>query len=252
MKRILFILLLCLGIILPARAQISSRPKDLMTEKEWNKLSPDTRRKISTVWNELLVRRATQGTPVQGTGPGNDAILLSPSNEAVQRYKLQLPSNKRTPPDEGNYVYNRWCDMDDVNAVYVSPQLFKMMKTLPAMELNHRKIDFTPIIKDLKGLYMLELASMTKDGKYKYSRNSTDRGLRRDIRDYLDDHHYVTLMENRKNPVITRLFWATDGTMVNGFVLVELDNDFDSGRFICLEGQIPQDKFENMITQALQ
>jgi hypothetical protein len=45
---------------------------------------------------------------------------------------------------------------------------------------------------------------------------------------------------------------AANGQTVTGFVLVNLDDSFDYGRFICLEGQMPYNKFQAVIKKIMQ
>jgi hypothetical protein len=45
---------------------------------------------------------------------------------------------------------------------------------------------------------------------------------------------------------------ASDGQTVTGFVLVNLDDSFDYGRFVCLEGKIPYNQFQAVIKQITQ
>ena len=207
-------------------------------------------------------RQATQG---QGVIRDNVRFLNRSGS-----YRLQLPSENRVIPKEGNYVYNRWCDMDDVNATYISPEMFRLIKKLPPVELFGRDLDFSPIIQYLSGMYMLEFSqfAQVEEGTYveqpgggavrikqtgpvEYKRNDSKGGLRKDIRDYLDEKQYKTLMEQHRNAHYTRIYAASDGNMVTGFVLVDLDEDFCYGRFICFEGKIPQARFDEILTKAV-
>lgn len=241
-----FTVILCLC-LLAICASAQKRP-DGFSQKEWNALTPANRAKIVALINAYSVERAVRsGKDVQE----DEAVNFTLARPKTGGTRYQPPKTNRTMPPESNYVYHRWCDQDDVNAVYVSPYMFKMIQTLPDLEFRGRKFNLSSVIEDLSGLYMLEFAQYTQDGRFSYSRNSTTGGLRRDIRDYLDDNHYQTLVENHAGGRYNRIFIRRDGATVSGFVLVDLDEDFDYGRFICLEGRIPQAQFEKIFVGAM-
>lgn len=152
---------------------------------------------------------------------------------------------------KGNYVYNRWFDLSDVNSTYISPELFNMVKKLPEMSVQGRKMDLTPAIRSLKGLYLLEFArDCSSHPGMHYSRNTTSGGLRKDIRDFLDKFGYITLMDMCQDGQYTRLYMAAQDGTVTGFVLVSLDDEFDYGRFVCLEGDMDKVKFEKILANV--
>jgi len=165
---------------------------------------------------------------------------------------VQISRDREAPPD-GNYVYSRWCDMTDVNATYISPEMFKLAGSLPKLNIRGQNVDLSDVIKELKGLYMLEFAQYRKSAPgVRYCRNGQGTGLRWDIRNFLEKNNYKTLMDMRENGQYTRLYMAANGQTVTGFVLVNLDDSFDYGRFICLEGQMPYNKFQAVIKKIMQ
>lgn len=245
MKRLL---LLAAALLLSA----VSYGQTTLTEEEWNSISPEVRDKLDKMIVELI-GQAAKKTAIQRE---NGHLMVEDGKyyyyEPEGSVFTQTARDRQVPP-EGNYVFSRWSDMTDVNSTYVSPELFRMTKKLPKLNIRNRQIDLSPIVTELKGVYLLDFARYRKgDVNVRYCRNTTEDGLRKDIRDFLDKGHYVTLMDMRQNGQYTRLYVATDGETVSGFVLVELDDSFDYGRFICLEGRIPQKKFDKLIRQSLQ
>lgn len=229
MKRIL---LLTLGLFLSAG--LFGQP--LLTEQEWNSIPPAVRVKIKEWFSQQTIM-VEDGQYYYAVPAGS--IFTQVSRE-------------RKVPEEGNYVYSRWCDMTDVNASYFSPDLFQMTRRLPKIDIQGKKLDLTPIIREFSGLYMLDFARYRKgDPNVSYCRNTTQGGLRKDIRDFLDSKGYKTLMDYRKDGQYTRLYMTSDGRTVTGFVLVNLDYGFDYGRFVCLEGQIPQEQFNRLIANII-
>ena len=74
-------------------------------------------------------------------------------------------------------------------------------------------------------------AGARADPKVRYCRNGQRVGLRWDLRNFLEQNHYTTLMDMRENGWYTRLYIATEGEIITGFVVVNLDDSFDYGRF---------------------
>ena len=223
-----------------------------ITEQEWNSIPAEVRVKIQKLIDtqaQMLASRlkeSDQGVTVM-VEDGQHYYTV-PANSIF----TQVPRNRQAPKD-GNYVFSRWCDMTDVNSAYIAPELFQMTRQLPDLEIRGRKLNLSRIVKEFSGLYMLDFARYRKgDHNVSYCRNTTSGGLRKDIRDYLDSKGYTTLMDLRENGQYTRLYMASDGQTVTGFVLVNLDDSFDYGRFVCLEGKIPYNQFQAVIKQITQ
>ena len=156
-------------------------------------------------------------------------------------------------------LFTKWSVKEGVSATYISQAMFKMIGKIPEIELNH-PVDLTPVIQTLDGLYMLEfakeretrnLAGTSVIQTQRYERNTQFGGLRMDIQDYLSGNGYQLLMEKRDGELVTRLYVAGDGKIVTGFVLVRMDVDYDYGQFVCIEGKIPQAKFEAIIANGM-
>lgn len=156
-------------------------------------------------------------------------------------------------------LFTKWSVKEGVSATYISQAMFRMIGKIPQIELN-RPVDLTPVIQTLGGLYMLEFAKEGETRNFvgtsvtqtrRYERNTQLGGLRMDIQDYLSGNGYALLMEKREGELVTRLFVAGDGKTVRGFVLVRMDVDYDYGQFVCIEGEIPQDKFEALIANGM-
>ena len=249
MKRMLFAALFLL-----LTAAGCTRPS--LSQEEWESLPPETRDKIERMLIEARWRRTVRfGTLFEKrtyiVRVSGGQIYISPPHEEPY-YFLSLP-RERMIPEDGNYVYNRWCDQPDISATYISPEMFGMMERLPEINILGRQVDLSGIITDLKGLYLLDFARTLSDKPWvSYSRNSTSMGLRRDIRDFLDENHYTTWMDMRQDGMYTRLYISSDGTTVSGFVLVNMDDEFDYGRFVCLEGRFPQQEFEKILKETLE
>lgn len=244
MRRTL-IIALSLLLAVPAFCQ---EEKITITQQEWDSIPPALQEKIVR-WMSQSIESAISLEKKEQTGGWmlEDGRYLYYESD----FFLQLSRDREIPPD-GNYVYSRWSDMTDVDAVYVSREMYEMLGTLPKISIRGRKLDLSGVIQELKGLYLLDFARYRKsDPKVRYCRNGQRVGLRWDIRNFLEQNHYTTLMDMREDGQYTRLYIASEGNTVTGFVVVCLDDAFDYGRYVCLEGRMPKDKFQALIKKTM-
>lgn len=226
---------------------LTSFAQEQLTQEEWEAIPPKVREKLNKIVENSQIARSTSQDWTFMIEDGTYQYAV-PAGSIFN----QQPRD-RVVPEESNYLFSRWSDMTDIQSVYISPEMFGMVKSLPKFSIQDRTVDFTRCVRSLRGLYLLDFAQFRKgDPNITYSRNTTFGGLRKDIRDYLDKGHYITLTEMRKDGFYTRLYIAPGaaGTL-NGFVLVHLDDAFDYGRVICLEGDIDRRQFEKILTNAI-
>lgn len=239
MKRFLTILC-CLFLVLPAFSQAP------LTPQEWESIPAPVRTKLKA----YLSGRTR--VPFRLVQDGHLMVEDGTHYYYENNVFIQVPRDRKGQ-ENGNYVYNRWNDMTDIKSVYISPDLYGMVGTLPRISVRGRTVDLSSVIQEFKGLYLLDFPrTRSKDPDTRYCRNTTEGGLRKDIRDFLDKEHYTTLMDMREDGQYTRLYMVADADKVTGFVLVELDDSFDYGRFICLEGKMPYNEFQAVIKKITQ
>ena len=138
---------------------------------------------------------------------------------------------------DGRSLYNKYSDYDNVEAVYISPAMFRLIGKIPDVEMNDETVNLGPIIKTLSGLYILSI---------KEDRIAED--LADDVNRFIKKGQYELLMEAKDNGDVTRMYTVGDDFIVNSFVL--LAREADEVNFICLDGTIPRDKLEALIAEA--
>ena len=52
-------------------------------------------------------------------------------------------------------IYSEYSGKPGVSAVYISPAMFKLMKTVPDIEINSQEVNFSRFIRTLEGMYIL-------------------------------------------------------------------------------------------------
>ena len=58
---------------------------------------------------------------------------------------------------DGRSLYNKYSDYDNVEAVYISPAMFRLIGKIPDVEMEGENVNLGPIIKSLSGLYILSI-----------------------------------------------------------------------------------------------
>ena len=137
----------------------------------------------------------------------------------------------------GRSLYNKYSDLANVEAVYISPAMFRLMGKIPDMEIEDGSVNLGPIIKSLSGLYILSI----KEG-------NAAADLYDDVSRFIQKGEYELLMEAKENGETMRLYTVGDEKVVNSLVM--LARQGDETDFICLDGTMPRDQLEEMIAKA--
>ena len=137
----------------------------------------------------------------------------------------------------GRSLYNKYSDYDNVEAVYISPAMFRLIGKIPDVQMEGESVNLGPIIKTLSGLYILTIS----DG-------NLAADLTADVNHFIKKGEYELLMEAKDNGEITRMYTVGDEHTVNSFVLLSCDHE--ETNFICIDGAIPRDKLEALIAEA--
>ena len=138
---------------------------------------------------------------------------------------------------DGRSLYNKYSDYDSVEAVYISPAMFRLIGKIPDIQMEGENVNLAPIIKNLSGLYILTI-----------SNQDLAADLAADVNRFIQKGDYELLMEAKDNGEVTRMYTVGDERTVNSFVL--LSRDGEETNFICIDGTIPRDKLEQMIADA--
>ena len=138
---------------------------------------------------------------------------------------------------DGRSLYNKYSDYENVEAVYISPAMFRLIGKIPDVEMNDESVNFGPIIKSLSGLYILSI-----------SREDIAADLASDVKRFIEKGQYEMLMEAKDNGEVMRLYTVGDDNIVHSLVmLARQGNETD---FICIDGDMPRDQLENLIAEA--
>ena len=138
---------------------------------------------------------------------------------------------------DGRSLYNKYSDSQNVEAVYISPAMFRLMGKIPDLQMNDGSVNLGPIVKTLTGMYVLSITD-----------EALASDLYADVERFIQKGQYELLMEAKENGEATRMYTVGDDQVVNSFVMIARSGDATS--FICLDGTIPRDQLEDLIAEA--
>jgi len=140
---------------------------------------------------------------------------------------------------DGRALYTKYSDLPGVEAVYISSAMFRLIGKIPEVEMNGEDVDLAPIIKSLKGFYILS----TED-------KATGNDLYADVTRRLDRGEYELLMEAKEDGEVMRLYTAGDDFTVRSFIM--LTRDASEVTFMGLDGEMPRDQLEDIVMKAVE
>lgn len=139
----------------------------------------------------------------------------------------------------GKSLYQKYADCQDVEAVYISPAMFRMIGRLP--DLNVRsgdggQIDLSTIVQSLTGFYMIST-----------SNPSLCKSLAGDLAGVSDKSREL-LMEVNDHGEKMRIYTAGDNHYITSLILISTTEDEVS--FIELDGKIRRSDLDALIAAA--
>lgn len=137
-------------------------------------------------------------------------------------------------------IYNKFSDEEGVSAVYISPSMFKLIGKLPEIEIgdNGEKVDITPIVKTLKGFYLLS----TENTRVVDRMNS-------DVKRLLGSSDYELMMEAKDNGETVRIYTDGDDSIIRSLVMMAMDGM--KATFISMDGLINREALEKAIGSTM-
>ena len=106
-------------------------------------------------------------------------------------------------------IYDKYSDMEGASAVYISPLMFKMMKTLPDMNVgNGKDVNITSMISTLDGMFILEVGG------------NAAKNLNSDTEKLVKAGKFGLMMEAKDNGENTRIYSVEKGEYITDLVLL--------------------------------
>lgn len=137
----------------------------------------------------------------------------------------------------GKSLYEKYSDTEGVEAVYISPAMFKLIGKL-TIDMGEENVDIARLVRSIKGMYILNMPS-----------SSPANRLATEVSNMIRRGNYEMLMEAKDSGNRMQMFTNGDDNVIRSFVMLNTDGDETS--FICFDGEMIRDDFENVIRDAM-
>ena len=134
-----------------------------------------------------------------------------------------------------NSIYNKYSGKQGVSSVYISPSMFKMMKSLPEVEIyDNKDLHFEQIIKSFEGMYVIEVENI-----------ALVKSMISDVESMIAKGNLELLMEVKESDETVRIYVEKEGDMFKKFIMLEREDD--SATFISIDAQMPQEAVAELL-----
>ena len=134
-----------------------------------------------------------------------------------------------------NAIYNKYSGKQGVSSVYISPSMFKMMKSLPEVEIyDDKDVHFEQIIKSFEGMYVIEVENI-----------ALVKSMISDVESMIAKGNLELLMEVKESDETVRIYVEKEGDMFKKFIMLEREDD--SATFISIDAQMPQEAVAELL-----
>lgn len=144
---------------------------------------------------------------------------------------------------DGRSIYNKYSGKSGVEAVYISPAMFKMIGELPELtvDLDGDQMDISPIVKSLDGMYILDS-----------SNPEVSANLSADVIRFTETGKFELLMEANDEGETMKMYTSSskrNSDFINGFLLFV--NEPEECTFIYIDGSMSRSDFETIMGAAM-
>lgn len=137
----------------------------------------------------------------------------------------------------GRELYSKYSDLPGMEAVYISPAMFRMIGKIPDVELGDEDINFSSIIKSMTGFYILST-----------EKSEHAAALLDDVNKFIKAGKYELLMEVKDDGDSTWMFSAGDAKTITSFMMLSQEGDEIS--VIFFEGNMDREQFGEMVAKS--
>ena len=137
----------------------------------------------------------------------------------------------------GKSLYEKYSDLDGVESVYISPAMFRLIGKL-SIDMGEEDVDISRLVRSIKGMYILNIPNA---GPASQLANEVSRMIR--------GGNYELLMEAKDSGERMQMYTNGDDDIIRSFVM--LATDMDETSFICFDGEMVREDFENVIRDSM-
>lgn len=139
---------------------------------------------------------------------------------------------------DGKSIYNKYSDEKNVSAVYISPSMFKLMGSIPDIDMPDGDVNLSPYIKEMSGMYLIDSENP-----------KINEALAADAQKMISKGRYELLMEAKDDGERVRIYIVPDGESITSFVMTATE----PGQcvFISIEGKMLRKDLEKLLANAM-
>ena len=138
---------------------------------------------------------------------------------------------------DGKSLYGKFSDKQGVQAVYISPAMFRMIGRIPDLNVGQDGVNVAPLLQSMSGFYLL---------------STEEEGIARDIYAEADRFvkkgKYELMLEAKDNGEVTRIFSVGTEKIISGLIM--LSRNGSETTFIAIDGNMDRELLEGMIAEA--
>ena len=105
-------------------------------------------------------------------------------------------------------LYKRYSGQKGVSTVYISPVMFKLMKSLPVMEIGEEDVQMAKIIQSFNGMYILDVENP-----------SISQKISEEVKNWLDKGTYEVLMEAKEEGESMKICIRQEKDVIKEFIM---------------------------------
>lgn len=140
---------------------------------------------------------------------------------------------------DGRSLYMKYRGEGGVEASYISQDMFALFGRLPEIEILDSDIDLTPVVKNLKGLYILES-----------KRSRVSKRLLADLDEIVRTSGYTLIMSDRDDDEETWIYALSSGNLITGLIYCSCE-DYHEVDVIFIEGDITKEDLNRTLNQNI-
>lgn len=137
---------------------------------------------------------------------------------------------------DGKEIYNRYSGKKGVSSVYISPTMFKMMKSLPEVSMESGEVDFSSIIKTFNGMYIIDIEEP-----------ELAKSLSEEVTAMAESGRYELMMEAAEESEKVRIYIVSKGDIVTDFLMFAQEKG--SASVISISAEMPFSELKKLIAQ---
>ena len=146
---------------------------------------------------------------------------------------LLLVSVSALAQNSGKALYRKYSDEPGVQAVYISPAMFRLIGRIPDVEIGDSNVNLARVIKSMTGFYLIS-----------FEDPELGRELSADVSGLLDRSDYELMMEVKDDGQTVS---PTDELITS---LIMHVRDQEETTFLSIDGEIDRAALEELIASA--